>query len=102
MDDVTKKQALEKLDGILPLVAYPDELLDDEILDDYHKNIVIHSDSFLKTTLNLNAFTVQKEMENLRKPVIKSVWTTTMYGSSAVVNARYQRSTNSFRKLNQH
>jgi predicted metalloendopeptidase len=39
MDDTTKKHALEKAKAIHLHMAYPDELLDDQKLEHYYKNV---------------------------------------------------------------
>lgn len=99
MKDDTKNQALQKLDEMLPLVAYPEEHLDDKKLDHYHKDLKIYPDSFLRTMLSYNIFSRNTEMKNLRKPVTKFDWTSTIVGGSSVVNAYYNPFTNSIRKL---
>lgn len=52
-DDNTKKAALEKLDNMAPLIAYPNELLEDEKLNDYYIGLEVNSKSLLKTELSI-------------------------------------------------
>lgn len=40
MDKQTKKKALEKIDSLAPLVAYPDSIKCANDLDEYYKNNV--------------------------------------------------------------
>lgn len=98
-ENTTREHALEKLDEMLPLVAYPDELLDDETLDNYYKNLTVYPESFLRTMLSYNLFFTKLYLENLRKPVVRDDWTSGLYGSASVVNAMYHRSTNTIREL---
>lgn len=97
MEEDTKEQALDKLEAILPLIAYPDELLDDQALDDYHKDLMVDPKSFLKTVLGDNLFASKYYFQNLREPVIRDDWTG-FYGAAATVNAFYNPAANTIRK----
>lgn len=96
MDEKTKQAAKIKLDSVQQHIAYPDELLDDEKLDAYYKNLEIEPESFLKSHLNIQLFSLKNVLEKWRKPVDKNHWTT--HGHVAIVNAFYQPSENSIRK----
>ena len=87
MDDETKKSALEKVDTMIPHVAYPHQLLNDTEVDAYYQNIELTGGNYLKYTLNLNLFLTLKKYSSLRLPVDKDDWT--FYGDVAVVNAFY-------------
>lgn len=39
MDDITRKHALEKAKVMEAHIAYPDELLNDTIIDNYYQNV---------------------------------------------------------------
>lgn len=94
MDYKTKQEALLKLDKMKPLVAYPKELLDDEMLDNYHKMIVIDKTSFLKTNLNLNIFSNNLAVQLLEEPVDPFDWTG-VFGRASTTNAFYSPTSNS-------
>lgn len=95
----TKKHAFEKLDKMSLVIGYPDEILNDTILDDYYKDFNIDSSSLLKTVLNYNLFTKNLSVKNLRKPIIKGDWNSYDYAVTDV-NAFYEQSSNELRKLN--
>lgn len=94
MDQDTKEKALEKLRHMLPLVAYPDEILDDKKLINYYKNLTIDPHSYLKTKLKINFFRFENEVISLTQSIDKSDWTG-LYGKAAVVNAFYDPKDNS-------
>ena len=97
MDEITRKAALEKAEKIIPHIAYLDEFFDDKILNDYFETLEVDSNSYLKSKINIRIFGTMHELENFRKPVNKSDWTT--HGNSAVVNAFYSPNENSIRKF---
>ena len=97
MDEKTRKAALEKVDYITPHIAYPDEFLDDKKLIDYFEPLEVDSNSYLKSKINIRIFDTIRGLEEYRKPVNKSDWTT--HGNSAIVNAFYNPSENSIRKF---
>lgn len=39
MDESTKKEAVIKLENMYPHIAYPDELLDDDLLSEYYEDV---------------------------------------------------------------
>lgn len=56
-------------------IAYPDEFLSNEKLDDYHRNLVIDDKSFLSTSLNINKFLDTKIFESIGRPFNYAEWT---------------------------
>lgn len=96
MDEKTRKAALEKLETIVPFIAYPDELKDSDKLDKYYRSLEILEDNYLKSRLNLKLFDNAHEIKRYREPVNKTDWVA--HGYSAVVNAFYNPSENSIRK----
>ena len=96
MDQETKRAALEKLDEIVPLIAYPDEFFDDQKLNDYYKNLKVYPESLLKTVLSYSLFMMAGEFGKLREPIDKRDWTG-LYGGAAIVNAFYNPTTNTVR-----
>ncbi|XP_058790753.1 neprilysin-2-like [Phymastichus coffea] len=87
MDAKTKETAKKKLRSVKEYVAYPDEFLDDEKIDTYFQDLVVHSESFLKSHLNLKLFKVIKYIEKLGKPVNRYNWIDR--GFTAEVDAFY-------------
>lgn len=83
MSDVTKKQALIKLDKIAVKVGYPDKW------EDYSK-IEITRDSFWDNLLNVRKFNFQKNLSEIGKPVDRTEWGM----SPQTVNAYYSPNNN--------
>ncbi|KAJ8668437.1 hypothetical protein QAD02_010100, partial [Eretmocerus hayati] len=95
MSPETKRKAIEKLDHMKWLIAYPDQLLNNEALDTYYDNLVLDSKSYLSSEMGLNIFNKEIEKEKLKRPMDKSDWTTA-FGDVTQVNARYLTTENTF------
>lgn len=93
MDKTTRNEALDKLNGMEPRMAYPEELLNISKLDDYYKNLIIDSNSLLKTELNVNRFLYDLEIQSIDRPLNSMDWDEP-FGSAATTNAFYSRATN--------
>ena len=96
MDDETRKAALDKAESMSTHIAYPDELLDDNKLEEFYAKVDITPGNYLQNILNLTLFGTEYAFEKLRKPVNKSDWVT--HGRPAIVNAFYSSIENSIRK----
>lgn len=75
MEDDKKNKAYARLENMLLLVGYPDELLNDKTLDDYHEGLRIDQNSLVRTVVNGSYFALKHDVEKLRKPVMKIDWT---------------------------
>lgn len=93
MDPITKIAAGEKLHAITTHIGYPDELLDDKKLDDYHKDLQIEPHNYFMSILNINKFYMNYEFNQLRKPVNKTDWMA--HSSPTFINAYYSFEENS-------
>ncbi|KAK9304003.1 hypothetical protein QLX08_004498 [Tetragonisca angustula] len=93
MDEETRKSALDKAASMTSHIAYPDELLDDEKLEQFYEKLELTTDNYLEGILNLTLFGVEYSFSKLRKPVNKSDWVT--HGRPAIVNAFYSSIENS-------
>ena len=74
MDEKTRKNALEKVDAIKSIIAYPDELLQESKLEQYHERLEITSDDYHENFKNLKKFNKLKELEKLTKPIDEIDW----------------------------
>lgn len=92
MDEITRNEALTKAKPIRKHVAYPQELLDDNVLNDYYKSLE-YSDNYLQLGLNVNKFSSDKQAETLFEPVVGSNWK--HQSLSHQVNAFYDSTDNS-------
>ena len=96
MDNTTKKSALEKIDAMDVLVGYSDELLKDDIITEYYKDLIIVPGSYLKSAFNVSRFVKKKHYGSLRKIVDKKDWT--YIKNAAIINAYYYLHRNKFGK----
>ncbi len=78
MSEVTKKQALVKLDAIQNKIGYPDKWRD-------YSALKIERGDALGNSLRANAFEFQRELTKIGKPVDKQEWQMT----PPTVNAYY-------------
>lgn len=98
MDEETRKMALKKLENIDAMVAYPDELLDDEVLANYYENLTI-TDNFFENCLELGKFENWNSFKNVYYTEIdKMLWE--MHSYIFVVNAFYLQVDNNISKRN--
>ncbi|XP_017759283.1 PREDICTED: membrane metallo-endopeptidase-like 1 isoform X2 [Eufriesea mexicana] len=93
MDEETRKSALNKAASMASHIAYPDELLDNNKLEEFYEKLELTTDNYLEGILNLTLFGVEYSFSKLRKPVNKSDWIT--HGRPAIVNAFYSSIENS-------
>ncbi|KAJ3654443.1 hypothetical protein Zmor_013632 [Zophobas morio] len=97
MDADTKKQALDKAKAIHLHTAYPDELLDDQKLELYYKNLTFDASDYLGSMLNLSLFKSDVEYPQLDEKLDKKDWRN--HGYVALVQAFYDSSENSIEFL---
>ena len=97
MDEKTRQSALEKAASMSNHIACPDELLDDNKLEEFYKGLELSSDNYLGSILNLTLFGAEYAFTKLRKPVNKTDWVS--HGRPAVVNAFYSSIENSISKF---
>lgn len=97
MDDGTRNEAIEKAKGIISHIAYPDELTDNNKLEEYYSGLELQSDQLLKNVLQIRTFKEVHAIQKLRLPVNKTDWET--HTMPATVNAAYSPLENSIRKL---
>lgn len=86
MDNCTRTRAIEKAEGMINHVAYPEELMDDDKIEEYYSELEF-SDKYLLLYLNYQKFYSAKAFGELRKTVNKSDWI--YHAGSTAVNAYY-------------
>jgi membrane metallo-endopeptidase-like protein 1 len=87
MDKETKKYALRKVHHMTPMIAYPTELRDMEVLAKYHENITVDETNFFKTTLALKIFQCFQIFKNIHQLKDKNGWEENFYVTD--INAYY-------------
>lgn len=93
MDAETKLAASTKVDAVVTHIGYPDELYDNEKIEEYHKNIDIDHINYLSSALNINKFYMDYAFNLLRKPVNRTDWIS--HSSPTFINAYYSFEENS-------
>lgn len=87
MDSKTKKLAVDKLKQMSVNIAYPNELMDDNIVIEYYKGLHVKQEEFFESYLQSYAWLTDKTMDRLHEPVNRTDWRDLAY--VAVVNAFY-------------
>ncbi|KAJ8321012.1 hypothetical protein KUTeg_002599 [Tegillarca granosa] len=85
MNTATKDVAKEKADFIEPRIGYPDEILDDNKINEKYKTLHIDPGRFFDNFVNNLKFKAFENLAKLRKPVDRSEWDS----PPATVNAYY-------------
>lgn len=74
MDGATREAAIKKAKAITTHIGYPNELADNNKLEEYHREIEIEPDNLLLNTLRLTKFYFDRSLNKLRQPVNKTDW----------------------------
>ncbi|KAK0181107.1 hypothetical protein PV327_003418 [Microctonus hyperodae] len=74
MDEETKQNFSKKVNAITSTIAFPDELLNDKILENYYSSLKDHCDNFLECYLNSFAFAVERKFDEMEQPVDETSW----------------------------
>lgn len=93
MDNETRTKAIKKAESLTTHIGYPNELADNEKLEEFYDNLEIEPDNILLNTLRLNKFQKDFSFNRLRKPVNKTDWIT--HSIPATVGAAYSSLENS-------
>lgn len=97
MDDGTRAEAIEKAKSMTSHIAYPDELIDNNKLEEYYQGLELEPDSLLQNVLRVRTFKDVHLIKKLRQPVNKTDWEA--HTMPATVNAAYSPLENSIREL---
>lgn len=92
MDDVTKERAHEKLKAMDQFIAYSDELLNQNAVDNLHAGLKVDESDYLGNILNLKKFWRAFYYNRLRDKIDPTSWIE--HRLVAVVNAFYNPSQN--------
>lgn len=95
MDEVTRAAAIEKAESMTSHIAYPDELTDNNKLEEYYDSLELEPDTLLQNVLRVRTFQDNHIIQKLRKSVNKTDWLT--HTMPATVNAAYSPLENSIR-----
>lgn len=96
MDLETREQAIKKAKAITQHIGYPNELAENDKLEEYYDQLEMENDNLLLNTLRLTKFKTDYSFNELRKPVNKTDWIT--HSKPSIVNALYSSLENSIRE----
>lgn len=96
MDDGTKAAAIEKAKSMTSHIAYPDELIDNNKLEEYYQGLELEPDALLQNVLRVRTFKDVHLIKKLRQTVNKTDWEA--HTMPATVNAAYSPLENSIRE----
>ncbi|KAK4879429.1 hypothetical protein RN001_007575 [Aquatica leii] len=88
LDENTRKYALLKLSVMKVCVGYPNELLDDIMVNNFYKQLNINFTTYLSAIMSINAFDFNRMFKRLRQPVKNCYWIDTSERVT-IVNAEY-------------
>lgn len=97
MDEGTRAAAIEKANKMDFHIAYPNELIDNNKLNEYYNGLELETNSLFHNILRIRNYQTDHAINKLRKPVNKTDWET--HSMPAVVNAFYSLLENSIRKF---
>lgn len=93
MDGQTREAAVKKAKAITAHIGYPNELADNNELEEYYRDLDIQPDDLLLNTLRLTAFYFDRTLNKLREPVNKTDWEE--HATPSIVGAQYKAKENS-------
>lgn len=93
MDEETRKEAKIKARAIAPFIGYPDELLQDELVEELYKDLGFDKTNFYQNIRRARLWSTNYAFGQLRKPNKRGDWK--KHARAAEVNAYYNRHENS-------
>lgn len=97
MDEDTRKEAIEKAHKMDYHIAYPNELVDNNKLEEYYHDLELVTNSLFNNVQRVRIFKRNNLIRKLRLPVNKTDWET--HSIPFIVNAFYSLLENSIRKF---
>jgi predicted metalloendopeptidase len=96
MDVATKAEGMKKLQSMSSHIAYPEELLNDTIVEDFYKNLVFNTSNYLQSAIEVDTHSKTFLCSRYHEPVKRNDWVD--HASSIYVNANYHGKSNSIRE----
>ena len=76
MDEETRIAALKKIEGMKSIVAYPDEFINDSLIEKYYNNLEMIPDQYYQNSLKISRLYMNHTISQLREPIIgRGDWT---------------------------
>lgn len=96
MDSATKEEALRKLHAMNSNIAYPNELLNDTIIEEFYKYVQLNQSNYLQSAVAIDQHSKNFLCRRFHQPVNRNDWID--QSSTIYVNANYHGKSNSIRK----
>ncbi|KAG9511152.1 Neprilysin-2, partial [Fragariocoptes setiger] len=93
MDDETRVEAEKKANAITAYIGYPDELLDDDKVEELYQGLSLTPHNYYGNIRAMRVWSTNYAFNNLRKPNLRGDWK--KHARAAVVNAFYNSLENS-------
>ena len=93
MDVTTKQEALKKLHSMHTHIAYPIELLNDSMIENYYKGLNLNESNYLQSAIQIDLHGKKFVCSRFHKPVNRTDWIE--HGTTIHVNANFNGKTNS-------
>lgn len=98
LDNKTRRAAIEKAKAISFNIAYPDEITDNNKLEEYYQGLELQQDSLFHSVLRIRNFSKNKKINGFREPIPKNDWRM-IAPQVPEINAMYWPSVNSICKF---
>lgn len=74
MDETTRHEAIRKAEAMAFDIGYPDELIDDDKLNEYYQDLQLQQDSLFHNVLRIRKFEQMHKIKEFREPIDKKDW----------------------------
>lgn len=99
MEQPSRTKALQKINGLILLIGFPEEHRTDDAITKYYADLVIDEKEFFKTVFKTDHFIFRKKILKYKKSVEKENWEN--WANSLIVDVFYDFGENSIRKVHQ-
>ncbi|KAL7037420.1 hypothetical protein ACKWTF_009205 [Chironomus riparius] len=93
MDEQTKEEALKKLHAMNSNIAYPDELFDDKLIDNFYHDLKLNETNFLQSAIQIDKHNKNYLFKRFHQAAKRNDWID--QASTIYVNANYHGKSNS-------
>lgn len=74
MDDQTREAALNKLKAIAIRVGYPDEIMNNTVIEKYYEKLEIDENDYVSSISNINKFDTDNKFKDLHEAINEKDW----------------------------
>ena len=89
LDKKGKEQAKLKIDQMRSFIGYDEEILNNDLLNEFYKGLELNSKHVIENQLSLNKFLTRYKLTEFRRPKDKHSWKTDKHGDIAVFESHY-------------